>query len=130
MGRLFFLFVYILILSNCSLQHSYLELDSNTITRFDKRTDGLSTYLVFEKVESLKDAKGYIYCNYKTILDGFQAIICFNENKQIFEIYQPYTYFRVCGEKTNFEIIQLPDTIFYKEYYSKMKKKCLKIGNP
>lgn len=96
------------------------------LTRIDRNENGLKTILyVGSYTKELPP--NYVYVNHERLLDGFEALLEYTDNKVV--LLQPYEYFNHVGDSTSIIIKTIYDSSFYSIFYDKKFTNYIRVEN-
>lgn len=103
--------------------------DKVVITRIDSTggdVNGIRT-VIFRGAITEEKPTGYVFVNHKHLLDGFEALLEYKDDKVV--LLQPYHYFNYSGDSSQIQIKTIEDSIFYAIFFDKKQSQYLRIEN-
>ncbi len=96
------------------------------LTRIDRNENGLQTILYLGSYTK-ELPPNYVYVNHNRLLDGFEALLEYTDNKVI--LLQPYKYFKHVGDSTTIIIKTIDPPIFYAIFLDKKSTNYIRVEN-
>lgn len=120
--------VMMMALSCTSQRKSEIHLNDGKVvlTRIDVDKNGLKTILYLGSY-SKKLPSNYVYVNHRKLLDGFEALLDYTDDKVI--LLQPYQYFKYVGDSSSIIIKTINDSTFYTLFFNKKDMRYTKVQN-
>lgn len=111
-----------------SQRKSEIHLNNGKIvlTRIDRDKNELKTILYLGSYTK-ELPPNYVYVNHKRLLDGFQALLVYTDNKVV--LLQPYQYFKHVGDSTSIIIKTINDSSFYSIFFDKKSTNYIRVEN-